>query len=68
MMKRLHKSHSAVARLIQKHRIDVISILERKVEELEDLHHILLTKFCGCMATQNFDIITGGRIVVYRNQ
>lgn len=60
-------TQKAVLRLIRKHRIDVISILETKIEELEDLHHILLTKFGGWRAAHNFDLITGGRMVVCWN-
>lgn len=60
-------TQNAVVRLVKRHSIDVISILETKIEELEDLHHILVKKFGGWRATHNFDLISGGRIVVCWN-
>lgn len=60
-------TQNAVVRLVKRHGIDVISILETKIEELEDLHHILVKKFGGWRATHNFDLIFGGRIVVCWN-
>lgn len=61
------RTQSAVVHLLKKHRIDVMGILETKIEELEDLHHILVTKFGGWRAAHNFDLIIGGRIVVIWN-
>lgn len=60
-------TQDTVARLLKKHRIDVIGLLETKIEELAYLHQVLLIKFGGWRAMQNLDIISGGRIVVCWN-
>lgn len=61
------RTQDAVVRFLKKHCIDIIGILETKIDELEDLHHILLTKFSGWRASHNFDLIEGGRIVICWN-
>lgn len=61
------RTHNAVARLIKKHCIDILAIQETKIEELEDLHQILVDKFPGWRDSHNFDIISGGRMVVCCN-
>lgn len=61
------RTYEAVSRLLKKHNIDVIGVMETKIEELADLHQILINKFGGWRASHNFDLIEGGRIVVYLN-
>lgn len=61
------RTQTTVARLIKKHRIDILGIQETKIEELEDLHQILLNKVPGWRAAHNFDVILGGRMVVCWN-
>lgn len=50
--------------LVKKRSLDVIGILETKIEELADLHQIFVTKFGVWRALHNFDLIDGGRIVL----
>lgn len=61
------RTYKAVTRLLKKHNIDVIGVIETKIEELADLYQILITKFGGWHASHNFDFIEGGRIVVCLN-
>lgn len=40
-------TQAAVFGLLKKYSIDICGILETKIEELSDLHNILLTRFYG---------------------
>lgn len=61
------RTQTTVARLVKKHRIDILGIQETKIEKLEDLHQIFLDKVPGWRAAHNFDVILRGRMVVCWN-
>lgn len=60
-------TQEAVATFLKRHRLDVFGILETKIEDLANLHQILIERFGGWHATHNFECTPGGRILVLWN-
>lgn len=61
------RTQEAVATFLKRHRLDVFGILETKIEDLADLHQILIERFGGWHATYNFECSPRGRILVLWN-
>lgn len=49
------RTQEAVATFLKRHRLDVFCILETKIEDLANLHQILIERFGGWHATHNFE-------------
>lgn len=62
-----HHTQIEVANLIKRQQLDVLGILETKLEELEDLHNIMEHQFAGWYGAHNFDHTPGGRIALLWN-